>query len=136
MRPLLSTALKPRQGGLHAGLRERLLQLEVLGGLPHLGQDVTGEDQGGGRAGGGRVQARGRRLESGGVMEQGPEGEQREPQESVPSLVAQLGKQPQSLRPVGRPVSCPLVSSAWLPHPWPMVQQVIICKDEIGSAGP
>ncbi|XP_054940067.1 proton-activated chloride channel isoform X1 [Physeter macrocephalus] len=51
---------KPRQGRLHAGLRERLFRLEVLGGLPHLGQDVPGEDRGGGWAGGGGVPAGGR----------------------------------------------------------------------------
>lgn len=48
---------EPRQSWLHAGLRERLFQLEVLRGLPHLGQDVPGGDQGGGRAGGGGVPA-------------------------------------------------------------------------------
>lgn len=47
----------PRQGGLHAGLRERLFQLEVFRGLPHVGQDVPGEDEGRGRAGGGGVPA-------------------------------------------------------------------------------
>lgn len=57
---LSSLSSKPRQGGLHAGLRERLFQLEVLGGLPHLGQDVPGEDQGGGRARGRGVPAGGR----------------------------------------------------------------------------
>ena len=56
---LPSLPSKPRQGRLHAGLRERLFQLEVLGGLPDLGQDVPGGDQGG-RAGGRRVPAGGR----------------------------------------------------------------------------
>lgn len=34
---LPSLLSKPRQGRLHAGLRECLFQLEVLRGLPHLG---------------------------------------------------------------------------------------------------
>lgn len=51
---------QPRQSGLHAGLRARLFQLEVLGGLPHLGQDVPGGDRGEGREGSGGVPAGGR----------------------------------------------------------------------------